>query len=73
MKNNQSLGVYIIVGIIALIVLAMVFAGPVTSTSEISYTQFIEKVKNGEIKSAIISKDLVIAVPKADDNVENSS
>ena len=35
MKNNQSLGVYIIVGIIALIVLAMVFAGPVTSTSEI--------------------------------------
>ncbi len=73
MKNNQSLGVYIIVGIIALIVLAMVFAGPVTSTSEISYTQFIEKVKNGEIKSAIISKDLVIAVPKADDNVENKS
>ena len=51
----------------------MVFAGPVTSTSEISYTQFIEKVKNGEIKSAIISKDLVIAVPKADDNVENKS
>lgn len=73
MKNNQSLGVYIIVGIIAFIVLAMVFAGPVTSTSEISYTQFIEKVKNGEIKSAIISKDLVIAVPKADDNVENKS
>lgn len=73
MKNNQSLGVYIIVGIIALIVLAMVFAGPVTSTSEISYTQFIEKVKNSEIKSVVISKDLVIAVPKADDTSKNAS
>ncbi len=73
MKNNQSLGVYIIVGIIALIVLAMVFAGPVTSTSEISYTQFIEKVKNGEIKSAVISKDLVIAVPKDNKTAETKA
>ena len=73
MKNNQSLGVYIIVGIIALIVLAMVFAGPVTSTSEISYTQFIEKVKNKEIKSVIISKDLVIAIPEADKKTETNT
>ena len=73
MKNNQSLGVYIIVGIIALIVLAMVFEGPVTSTSEISYTQFIEKVKNKEIKSVIISKDLVIAIPEADKKTETNT
>ena len=73
MKNNQSLGVYIIVGIIALIVRAMVFAGPVTSTSEISYTQFIEKVKNKEIKSVIISKDLVIAIPEADKKTETNT
>ncbi len=66
MKNNQSLGVYIIVGIIALIVLAMVFAGPVTSTSEISYSQFVQKVENNEIKSVIISKDLITAIPHAD-------
>ena len=73
MKNNQSLGVYIIVGIIALIVLAMVFAGPVTSTSEISYTQNIKKVKNKEIKSVIISKDLVIAIPEADKKTETNT
>ena len=58
MKNNQSLGVYIIVGIIALIVLAMVFAGPVTSTSEISYTQFIEKVLDSMSKSKICHQKL---------------
>ena len=73
MKNNQSLGVYIIVGIIALIVLAMVFAGPVTSTSEISYSQFVQKVENNEIKSVIISKDLVTAVPHADKTSETQA
>ncbi len=73
MKNNQSLGVYIIIGIVALIVLAMVFAGPVTSTSEISYSNFLQKVENNEIKSVVISKDLVIAVPKEDKNAENPS
>lgn len=70
MKNNQSLGVYIIVGIIALIVLAMVFAGPVTSTSEISYSDFIEKVENGEIKSVTIAKDILFAEPIADDSAK---
>ncbi len=72
MKNNQSLGVYIIVGIIALIVLAMVFAGPVTSTSEISYSDFIERVENGEIKSVTIAKDTLFAVPNEDKNSETA-
>ncbi len=73
MKNNQSLGVYIIVGIIALIVLAMVFAGPVTSTSEISYSEFVQKVENGEIKSVTIAKDVVFAIPESDKNAETQS
>ena len=73
MKNNQSLGVYIIVGIIALIVLAMVFAGPVTSTSEISYSDFIERVENGEIKSVTIAKDTLFAVPNEDKNSETAT
>lgn len=72
MKNNQSLGVYIIVGIIALIVLAMVFAGPVTSTSEISYSDFIERVENGEIKSVTIAKDTLFAVLNEDKNSETA-
>ena len=70
MKNNQSLGVYIIIGIVALIVLAMVFAGPATSTSEISYSNFVQKVENNEIKSVVISKDLAIAVPKQNNDTE---
>lgn len=73
MKNNQSLGVYIIVGIIALIVIAMVFAGPVTSTSEISYSEFVEKIENNEIKSVVISKDLAIALPKTDKDSETKA
>ncbi len=73
MKNNQSLGVYIIVGIIALIVLAMVFAGPVTSTSEISYSEFVEKVENGDIKSVTIAKDILFAIPSDNQNSEDQS
>lgn len=67
MKNNQSVGVYIIVAIIAAIIACMAFLGPTTSTDEISYSQFLKKVQLGEISSVLISKDTLYAVPK-DDN-----
>ena len=67
MKNNQSVGVYIIVAIIAAIIACMAFLGPTTSTDEISYSQFLKKVQLGEISRVLISKDTLYAVPK-DDN-----
>ena len=66
MKNNQSVGVYIIVAIIAAIIACMAFLGPTTSTDEISYSQFLKKVQLGEISSVLISKYTLYAVPKVD-------
>lgn len=72
MKNNQSVGVYIIVAIIAAIIACMAFLGPTTSTDEISYSQFLKKVQLGEISSVLISKDTLYAVPK-DDNKQTET
>ncbi len=63
MKNNQSIGVYIIIAIIAATIACMAFMGPNTSTVEISYSQFIKKVENGEISSVTIAKDILYAIP----------
>ncbi len=68
MKNNQSVGVYIIVGIIAAIIACLAFMGPNTATSEISYSSFLKKVQNDEIQSVLISKDTLYAVPKTDES-----
>ena len=70
MKNNQSVGVYIIVAIIAAIIACMAFLGPTTSTDEISYSQFLKKVQLGEISSVLISKDTLYAIPKDDKKPE---
>ncbi len=64
MNKNQSIGLYLIVGIILIVVLATSFQGPDTATSEISYTQFLDKVQIGSIESVKISKDSLIALPK---------
>ena len=64
MNKNQSVGLYLIVGIILVVVLATSFQGPDTSTSEISYSQFLNKVETGTIESVKISKDSLIAIPK---------
>lgn len=71
MKNNQSVGMYIIIAIIAAIVACMAFMGPTTATDEISYSAFLKKVQLGEISSVLISKDTLFAVPY-DDKIEES-
>ena len=63
MNKNQSIGMYIILGIMVLFFIAMLFSGPTSSTEELSYTSFIQKVENGEIKSVEIGKDALIALP----------
>ena len=72
MKNNQSVGVYIIVAIIAAIIACMAFMGPSTSTNEISYSAFLKKVQQGEISSVLISKDVLYALPYDDKKPETT-
>lgn len=72
MSKNQSLGVYIIVGIIALLLAVVAFAGPSTTSSEISYSQFMDKVSSGEIESVLISKNSLAAIPKDKEGVQKN-
>jgi len=64
MNKNQSLGIYIIAGIIIFLFLVYALAGPTTVTNDLTYSQFLTKVEAGEIKSAEIGKGVLIAVPK---------
>lgn len=66
MNKSQSMGMYVILGIMVLAFVSMLMAGPNTSTQELSYTEFLQKVKVGDIKSVEIDKDSssLIAHPK---------
>ncbi len=68
MNKNQSTGIIIIVAIILIALLSIAFEGPATSTSEISYSQFLNKVKMHTIESVVISNDALIASPKDEEN-----
>lgn len=64
MNKNQSAGMYIVLAIVVLVFVSSVFmAGPATSTSELSYSSFIEKLANKEFKKVEKSDDFLIAVP----------
>lgn len=66
MNKSQSMGMYVILGIMVLAFISMLMAGPNTSTQELSYTEFLQKLKAGDIKSVEIDKDTasLIAHPK---------
>ena len=64
MNKSQSLGMYIILGIMVLAFVSMLFSGPVTTTEELTYTNFLQKVANDEIKSVEMDKTFLIATPK---------
>ncbi len=63
MNKNQSVGMYVILGIMVLAFISMLFTGPTSSTEELSYTAFLQKVDNKEIKSVNLGKDVLIAIP----------
>ena len=64
MNKNQSTGIVVIIAIILIALLSIAFEGPTTSTSEISYTQFLNKVQMEKIESVTISNNTIIATPK---------
>lgn len=63
MNKSQSMGMYVILGIMILAFVSMLMAGPNTTTTELSYTNFLQKLKAGDIKSVEIDKDSLIAHP----------
>ena len=64
MNKSQSAGMYIVLTIVVLVFVSSVFmAGPTTSTSELSYSNFIEKLNNKEFKKIEKADDYLIAIP----------
>ena len=64
MNKSQSAGMYIVLAIVVLVFASSVFmAGPTTSTSELSYSNFIEKLNNKEFKKIEKADDYLIAIP----------
>lgn len=65
MNKNQSAGMYIVLAIIVMVFVSSVFmSGPATSTSELSYSDFVQKLDNGEFSKVEKSDDYLIAIPK---------
>ena len=73
MNKNQSVGMYIVLAIVILVFVSSVFmAGPVTSTSEITYSNFLERLSNNEFKKIEKADDFLIAIPKIQPKVEST-
>ena len=64
MNKNQSIGIWVVIGIITASLIMMLWPGFTSSTQEISYTNFLKKVENQEIVSVIMSKEYLLANPK---------
>ena len=74
MNKNQSAGMYIVLAIVALVFISSVFmAGPTTSTSEISYSEFLQKLDNNEFKNVEKADEYLIAVPKEQPKAEKTT
>ena len=67
MNKNQSIGIWLVVGFLVLALVLMLMQGPTTATKELSYSEFLGKVKNAQIKEVVIDNDVVTAVPVDDD------
>ncbi len=73
-NKNQSVGMYIILAIIALVFISsVVMSGPTTKTSEISYSAFLEKLTKNEFKTIEKSDNYLIAIPENQPEVEKKA
>lgn len=65
MNKNQSTGMYVILAIIVVVFLSTIFmTGPSTNTSEISYTNFLQRLENKEFNKIEKYDDVIVAIPK---------
>ncbi|MBQ4123552.1 ATP-dependent metallopeptidase FtsH/Yme1/Tma family protein, partial [bacterium] len=61
------MGVWLVVGILILFLISTLFGGTTTSTKSLSYSEFLEKVANSEIREVVIDNDNLIATPVDED------
>ena len=65
MNKSQSAGMYIVLAIVVLLFVSSVFlSSPATKVSEISYSNFMERLDKGEFKKIEKADDFLIAIPK---------
>ncbi len=64
MNKSQSLGMYVILAIVVLVFMSTIFmTGQTTNTTEISYTNFLQRLENKEFSKIEKYEDMLIAVP----------
>ncbi len=65
MNKSQSAGMYIVLAIVVILFVSSVFmSGSTTKVEEISYSNFLERLDNGEFSKVEKADDFIIAVPK---------
>ena len=65
MNKNQSAGMYIVLAIVAMVFISSVFlSGPDTATTELSYSDFLQRLDNGEFSKVEKADTFLIAIPK---------
>ena len=65
MNKSQSAGMYIVLAIVVILFVSSVFmSGATTKVEEISYSNFLERLDNGEFSKVEKADDFIIAVPK---------
>ncbi len=65
MNKSQSMGMYVILSIVVLVFISTIsMTGPSTSTSEISYTNFLQRLQNKEFSKIEKYDDMIIAIPE---------
>ena len=74
MNKSQSTGLYIILTIMIIVFMSSIFmSGKPTDTSEISYTNFLQRLENKEFSKIEKYDEMIIAVPKDQPKAEEKS
>ena len=72
MNKSQSVGMYVILGVMVLAFISMLFSGPTTNTKEINYTEFVQMLQAREIKSVQIDNNSILALPIKQETQKNT-
>lgn len=74
MNKNQSMSMYVILSIVVLVFISTIFmGGSTTDTSEISYTNFLQKLEHKDFSKIEKYDDKIIAIPKEQPNAINDT
>ncbi len=64
MKKNQTTGVYILIILMVSLFIATLFINKTNAPEELSYSQFLKKVEQGEIQKVELERNRVVTVPE---------